>query len=1014
MKLVDLLRSAGLDPAQAQLASPNVEITAVHNDSRRVVPGTLFVARDGLSVRGLDFLPSAIASGAVAAVVAEDAVIDPELAQQTVLVRVPDPRRVAGPLASALAGHPSRKMRVLAITGTNGKTTTATLTAQLLCAAGRKAAALGTLGLWTADGIESGGLTTPDAVDLQLRLAALAARGFEVVVLEASSHALDQGRLLGTHISGAAWTNLSRDHLDYHGDLQSYAAAKTRLFSELLPTSSPAWVNADDAHARAVAGTDNIRAYSFGADPTAQAQVAGLQMDQHGLRLRLHIGADVMALHASLLGRHNAHNLVVAALFARDLGLKVDEITKACQSLTAPRGRLEPVANRLGALILVDYAHTPDALSQVLAMGRELTAAEGKLVVVFGCGGDRDKGKRAPMGAAAGAADIAFATSDNPRTESPDAILIPVAQGLASTGARQLTRLVPSTLARAPGEHLYCVDADRADAIRRAIGVLSPGDVLIIAGKGHETTQTIGTEVRPFDDAAIARRWCAQRRPAEVATAYSVDGLSDFSFDGARAAAATGGQSSGGAATTTTLTTDSRHISPGALFVALVGERFDGHSYLQKAVELGAAGLICEQGRADERLAHGDTWVCETADTLVALGDLALAHRRQFRGPVVCITGSNGKTTTKELTALALGAAGHVLRTFKNHNNRIGVPQTLARLRADHDYAVVECGMSIPGEITELGRIAEPDVAVITNVAAAHLEGLGSIEGVAAEKTDLLRRLRPGGTAIVPAGDALIAPHLAELPGTILTVGIAAPADVHVVGDVQVDALSQRFVASVCGLQVPVTLPAIGVHMVHNALTALAIASATGVNVVAAARALARFEPVGQRMRPMPLGDRLVLEDCYNANPASVRVALQSLTGLAGPHAAVLGDMLELGPQAAALHAQAGADAADLGVQLLLARGQFAADTVRGARQAGLEAAFAFTGDTDAAAKVLASGARTILVKGSRGARMETVIAALSAAAAPHSSTASPTAGPGPSNDGATIALEEDRVSVAL
>lgn len=1026
MKLNLLLAAADLSDVQVEPlgSAEKLEITSVQGDSRRVTAGALFVASDGLRTQGVDYIPAAIAAGASAVVVsaATDLSSIADL-DKVVVVRAPSARLTLGPLASASHGHPSHTLRVVALTGTNGKTTTATLVAQLLCNAGERAAALGTLGLWTAEGVEPGGLTTPDAVDLQARLASLRDRGFTTVVLEASSHALDQGRLLGTRIAVAGWTNLSRDHLDYHGDFATYAAAKMRLFTELLPVGHRAWVNADDAAVAVARDVHGVCGYSFGAVSDAEVQVAGLHLDARGLAVRVHVhGHTPLALQAPLLGRHNAHNLVLAALICRELGLSNTALSSAAEVLRAPPGRLEPVPNTLGALILVDYAHTPDALTEVLAVGRELLAPEGRLHVVFGCGGDRDAGKRQPMGLAAGtSADVSLATSDNPRHEDPHAILRPVAAGLTEGGARQVDRLVPSTIAQFVDDRIFCVEPDRAAAIRRAIGLLSPGDVLIIAGKGHETTQTIGDEARPFDDVAVTKRWLRQRKSAPASAIQAV-ALRDFSFDADAAAAATNGTliHADSGARTIRLTTDSRDVPTDGLFVPLVGDRFDGHAYLASALAQGAGGALCAPGRAPEAIeAARPAWVCEVPDTLVGLGDLARAHRRRFHGPVVCITGSNGKTSTKELTALTLGAAGEVLATYKNHNNRIGVPQTLARLREAHRFAVVECGMSIPGEIAELGRIAEPDIAVLTNVSAAHLEGLGSIEGVAQEKTDLLRALGRGqrggpGVAIVPADEPLIEPHLVGLTAKVIRVGTHPNADVRVVGDVDVVGLTQRFEADVCGTRVNVNLPAIGLHMVRNALTALAVAHALDVNLRAAAWALEQFEPVGRRMRPLQLGERLILEDCYNANPASMRVALDTLSSLPGPHLAVVGDMLELGPRAAELHAKLGAAVVAAGVEQVIARGSFAEDVVRGARESGLAAASAFETDAQGADLVSTSPAATILVKGSRGARMEGIIELL------QQRTASTLVGApdGPSapisQPGTTGSLEAPSVPVAL
>lgn len=983
MNLAELLTQSGLSwrwhgatPSDAA----TLAVTSVTADSRTVAPGALFIAFDGLTVRGLDFAAAAASAGAVA-IVADRA---PPSLNVPVLI-VADSRAAIGPLASAFYGHPSRDLNVLAVTGTNGKTTTAVMTAGLLAAAGRRAAALGTLGLWTPEGTEPGGLTTPDAVELQARLAALRDAGFSHVCLEASSHALDQRRLDGTRIAAAAWTNLSRDHLDYHGDEASYFAAKSRLFKELLASGTPAFVNGDDHRCVAMQQAGLASSWTFEDAPGAAAKVMDLKVNRDGLTLTLHsTDRPPLDLCAPLPGRHNAANLVAATLLCRAVGVTDEAIAAAAAGLKPPRGRFEPVPNDLGALIVVDYAHTPDALAHTLRTGRELVAVGGRLVVVFGCGGDRDRGKRAPMGAVAGQlADLCVVTSDNPRGEAPEAIIAAITVGLRQTAAVQVS--VYEVAARSATEAAgWLQEADRRIAIDLAVTHLRAGDVLVIAGKGHETSQTIAGQAFPFDDAAevaaALTRGARSAHPPTHAGAMGQDGRA-FEFDGLSAAAACGGTLVGAGVAGSRLCTDSRAVDREAIFVALVGERFDANDFLPAVVTAGAAGIICSPGKAAalRSAAAGGTWLVEVPDTLVALGDLCRAHRRRFDGRVVGVTGSNGKTTTKELLALALADAGPVLATHANHNNRVGVPLTLARMEARHRVAIIEMGTSEPGEIAELARIAEPHVGVITSIAEAHLTGLGSIEQVAAEKAALLKALPSDGVAVVPADEPLLAQHTARLTCRVLRFGLDASADVHLHEPVTITPAGQSFMANVCGRLVHVALPALGVHMVHDALAALAVAAALAVDAQSAAAALAAYQPVGQRMRPLRVGDRLLLEDCYNANPRSTEVALQTLQGLPEPRVAVLGDMLELGDQSAALHARVAATAARLGVDTLIALGSHAPDYVAGAGTDMKAVAVADVAAAVAAIRAATPKGGTVLVKGSRGARMERIIEALQA-----------------------------------
>jgi MurE/MurF fusion protein len=963
-------------------ALAGVEITDVVSDSRRVTNGALFVAIDGARSRGVDHIPAALERGAVFVVATE------RLADTVPHVVVADCRRAIGVLASAFHGHPSRQLKVLAITGTNGKTTVANLVAQLLRAHGCKTAAIGTLGVVTEDGVQAGKLTTPECADLHRTLAQLAADGVTHVALEASSHALDQRRLAGLRVAAAVWTNLSHDHLDYHGDMAAYAAAKSLLFTELLAKGAPGFVYGDDLSARSIAELPCVSAWSHGANTDADHQLAGVESSAAGTSLVLHsVGHAPLRLAAPILGNFNADNLVAAALLCRSQGMSNEVIATAARNVVAPAGRLEALATDIGSMVIVDYAHTPDALERTLEQARNLAFAGGRVLCVFGCGGDRDKSKRAVMGEIAGrGANLCIVTSDNPRGEDPDTIIAAICDGLSHAGAFELDRLAPSRIAAVGSNPAFLREPDRAMAIRRAVGNLQLGDVLIIAGKGHESTQTIAGQELPFDDALVAKGWLARHRRNGSGTRFGSrdEQPVSFSFDGAAALRACGGSLLVNGRQSRSLCTDSRAIVDDCVFVALSGERFDGNKFIAEAIDGGAAGVVCAAGRGAEHLATAKAagaWILEHDDTLVALGNLANGHRQRFERPLIGITGSNGKTTTKELTALALGAAGSVVATHANHNNRIGVPLTLARLRAGQRFAVVEMGTSEPGEIPELARIARPLVGVLTNVAEAHLLRLGTVADVAIEKMELLRALPANGVAIAPADEPLLQAHLAAVECELLTFGRSADASVQLVSPIVVTGHAQRFDVRVIDQIVTVAMPGIGVHLADNAMAALAVAHALGVNIAAAARALANYRPVGQRMLPSTIGNRLILEDCYNANPRSSEVALTTLVGLAGPTVAVMGDMLELGPAAAELHARVGRFAAESGVDALIGLGAHATDYVTGATAAGMHQAVVATDVDEAVRHVVrfAPTAGTVLVKGSRGARMERVIAALKA-----------------------------------
>lgn len=458
-------------------------ITNLTADSRKVVPGTLFAALPGTLRDGRDFIPQAIASGAVA-ILAPKGTVLPEGAEHVTLIEDANPRRRLALLAASFSGEQPEK--IAAVTGTNGKTSTAQFTRQIWAGLGHKAGAMGTLGLVAEGFPASDSLTTPDPVALHTTLADVAKAGVTHLALEASSHGLDQFRLDGVLVSAAGFTNLTRDHLDYHGTMEAYLKAKLMLFDRVMPKGATAVINADIPEFDQIAACAHARKQTvigFG-EAGRELRVIEVKPLPHGQRLELELFGRRRTVEMPLVGRFQVWNALCALGLAIGSGEDAEKAADQLAMLTGVRGRLEMVATlKNGAAVYVDYAHTPDGLETVLHAARPHTMA--KLSVVFGCGGDRDKGKRPMMGAiAARLADRCIVTDDNPRSEVPSTVRAAI-------------------MAACPGA--LEVD-DRAKAIAVAIGELGPGDVLIIAGKGHEQGQIVGTEVRPFDDASVARQ----------------------------------------------------------------------------------------------------------------------------------------------------------------------------------------------------------------------------------------------------------------------------------------------------------------------------------------------------------------------------------------------------------------------------------------------------------------------------------------------------------------------------
>jgi UDP-N-acetylmuramoyl-tripeptide--D-alanyl-D-alanine ligase len=399
------------------------------------------------------------------------------------------------------------------------------------------------------------------------------------------------------------------------------------------------------------------------------------------------------------------------------------------------------------------------------------------------------------------------------------------------------------------------------------------------------------------------------------------------------------------------VTTDSRGEVTGAVFVALAGPRFDGHDFVEDVLAHGATGALVSASWWGEKGAGRVTNVLVVPDPLFALQDLARAHRRRHPVPLAAVTGSNGKTTTKEILAAALAPLGPVHKTTGNRNNHIGLPLTLLELRSDHRAAVVEIGLNHPGELRLLSEIARPRVGVITNIAAAHLEGLGSVEGVARAKAEIVAGIDPGGALVLPAGNPVLEAALVDYKGRRITFGLDERADLH---PERVE-IGPRSIAVELADGVRVTLGLPGEHNLHNLLAALAAASVLGVTPAAAAPHLAAVKPVAGRLCPRFAGGVTLLDDSYNANPASLTAALTSLRRHEGGRRwAVLGDMFELGAESAALHRTAGRAAAF--VDGLVAVGPLAAELGRGAVDAGLDPARVreAAGGAEAAERLLA------------------------------------------------------------
>lgn len=483
--LCELIRPLELDVSDLR----DVPISSITADSRTVAAGSLFVAIEGLTVDGHDFIDQAVANGA-AAVVYQDPAFTDLIAPGVPRIQVADSRRAAAVLADRFWDHPSGELTLVVVTGTNGKTTIVHLLEAIFQAAGHQTGMIGTLGCRVGSKAIASSRTTPDAIELQALLATMRDQGVSHVAMELSSHAIDLDRAWGCRFAGAIFTNLTPEHLDWHGDVDTYRKTKTRLFTDYAALARRdgremvAAINFDDETGRLIASEAQCRVLGYGLSPDAHVRPEALNRTAWGSTFELVTPDYTVSVKLQLVGPYNVANALGAAACAYGLGIDKEAIVAGLAALDDVPGRLEKVDHGQKFAVLVDYAHTSDALANVLRAARELSSR--RLICVFGCGGDRDRTKRPVMGSVATElADLTIITSDNPRAENPLDIIAEIKQGVVGDN--------------------YEVEPDREQAIRRALGQAQPGDIVLLCGKGHEDYQEFENGRRiHFDDREIA------------------------------------------------------------------------------------------------------------------------------------------------------------------------------------------------------------------------------------------------------------------------------------------------------------------------------------------------------------------------------------------------------------------------------------------------------------------------------------------------------------------------------
>ena len=975
-------------------------VSQVTADSRQVEPGTLFVALPGVAVDGHDFVEHAVSSGATIIVgltgrLVKTASNYPEV----IFVEMENTYQAYADISANYFDNPAGKLILAAVTGTNGKTTVTYIVEDILKEAGLSVGVIGTVNnrYTTRNGKTTflrTRFTTPEAFSLQQVLNEMVDHGIEYVIMEVSSHALAQSRIGSLSFRAAAFTNLSRDHLDYHSGMEEYFQAKMCLFKNHLQVDAAAvlpQVNSGDDVGEKIeriykyCAKSNRPVISWGENDGVDIKLLSYRSSLAKTTMECQIQNEQFSIDTFLVGFYNIENILTAMGLSMALGVDRKHIvTGVAKTIGAP-GRLQRIVNHrwgaAGPTVFVDYAHTPDALEKVLSTAKELPHNE--LYGVFGCGGDRDSGKRTVMGGiGAKLCDVSIVTDDNPRTEDPDRIVSQVVEGVREAGCKVYSA---EWLRERDTKDTGCVVVrDRHEAIKAAIKSAKSGDIVVIAGKGHEPYQLTIEGKKYFDDRMQAKdallSWTVPLI-VEAVVGHCISGSDNISLLGP-------------------VVTDSREKTENGIFVALKGENHDAHDYAEQAVNNGARCLIL-----DHPVLSRDSKVAQiiVSDTLKALGDLAAYKRlglaKECEQKIIALTGSCGKTTVKEMIAAILERKypkgedypeNAVLKTKGNFNNLIGLPLSLLPLGVHNKVAVLEMGMNVAGEIKRLAEIADPDVSCITNIYGAHLLGLHSIEGVADAKEELFQNTKTSGVLIVNLDDKRLAERSKKYTQKKITFGTRC-VDESVVPDLWASDISLieggaiTFTLYYRKEQQEIHLYIAGKHNVTNALCAAATSIAAGCTLDEIALGLADFRAPDKRMELLPSRFGFeILNDTYNANPASMEAGLNALTHIGqGRKIAVLGDMLELGDDAAEAHYQIGKCAAELGLDFVISYGEWSDEIQNGMIESGADPKKVTTfREKDQVVEYLKNqvtqgllGEKDIvLFKASRGLRFETMV----------------------------------------
>ena len=827
----------------------NIKNTNIRNltlDSRKVKKGDLFFAIKGSHSDGKHFIKEALVKGARAVICKKDKNIKNKK-NNIPIIKVENPKESLAYACSKF--FKNKPKNIIAVTGTNGKSSVADFFYQILSKNGLSAASIGTLGIKKNKKLKKTNLTSLDIISLHKELADLKKSGIDNVIIEASSHGLDQGRLNGIDFKTGIFTNFSQDHLDYHKNMKNYFNSKMILFSNLLPKKGN------------IIADEEIDEFPKLKNIAVKRKLNLLTINKKSMN---------NLVKNSLIGKFQIKNFLMSAHAAKLSGLSVKKINSALKNIKSVNGRLE-LARTLGnqVKVFVDYAHTPDALSTVLRSLKK--HYNSKISLVFGCGGERDQKKRKIMGKIArGFCDKIYVTDDNPRREDP----------------KKIRKMITKELRKGS----YIEIGNRAKAIKYAIQNAEPLEIILIAGKGHETSQDYGKKIIKISDKSIIRRIkvkkikFSKKNYNKYFNSKILNKIINknklFKFKG--------------------VSINSKEVKKGNLFVAIKGRKKDGHNYVSEAIKNGASFCVISKNVKNSKRKK----FIKFKSTNTFLKKLAFYKRNFSRAKVIAVTGSSGKTTMKTLLGKILKTFGNTYYSPKSFNNHYGVPLSLSNLEQEHNYGVFEIGMSKSGEINELSKLVRPNIGVITNIAQAHIENFKSIKGIAKAKSEIMNNINRDGTLVLNRDDKFfnyLKSKAKRKKIKTLSFGRSKKADVYLIKNKRTGKNNTLKIRAIDEILFIKTNSNDNLN-ISNILCCITVLKILNLDLAKIGRF---FEKVHSLTGRGKIHDVIryktkfkLIDESYNANPLSVKNAIMNLSNIKNNNCkkyVLLGDMLELG-----------------------------------------------------------------------------------------------------------------------